>query len=65
MSGKDKTYKATVYYKSGSGYRLNKVYHVTAPEMAVATLKVYAHFVTCHLIYKLIISESKGEEIIL
>ena len=61
MRNKDKTYKATVYYKTGSGYKMSRVFHVSAPEMPVVTLKVYAHMTAPHLIYKIVVTETEGE----
>ncbi len=64
MSAKDKTYKAVVYYKTGSGYKQSKVFHLSAPEMPVATLKVFSHMSAPHLIYRMTIVEEKEVEII-
>lgn len=64
MSDRDKTYKAVVYYKTGSGYKQSKVFHVSAPEIPVAVLKVFSHMSAPHLIYRITVVEEKEVELI-
>jgi hypothetical protein len=59
-----KTYKASIYYKTGSGYHQSKVVHISAPELPVATQKVFKHMTAPHLIYKITVEETQGEIII-
>jgi hypothetical protein len=60
----DNTYKAVVYYKTGSGYKQSKVFHVSAPEIPLATRKVYSAMIAPHLIYKITVTLTEGEIIL-
>jgi hypothetical protein len=56
-----KTYKAIVYYRTGSGYHDIKKFHVSAPELPVAVQRIFKHMKAPHLIYKIVVGASEGE----
>jgi hypothetical protein len=56
-----KTYKAKVYYQTGSGYHDIRKFHISAPELPVAVQRVFKHMSAPHLIYKIVVEASEGE----